>query len=88
MEEQVSDCGRAARIHCHKLLSCPAITYNYPQGDSNNPHKTREKRESGNVTARQAARFPPDLERVLDAWPTLPDALRAGILAMIDATQG
>ena len=27
----------------------------------------------------------PDLHRVLDAWPTLPEALRAGILAMIDA---
>jgi hypothetical protein len=24
-------------------------------------------------------------QRVLDAWPTLPEALRAGILAMIDA---
>jgi hypothetical protein len=26
-----------------------------------------------------------DLQRVLDAWPTLPEALRAGILAMIAA---
>jgi hypothetical protein len=29
----------------------------------------------------------PDLQRVLDAWPTLPEALRAGILAMIDAAR-
>jgi hypothetical protein len=28
-----------------------------------------------------------DLQRVLDAWPTLPEALRAGILAMIDAAR-
>jgi hypothetical protein len=27
-----------------------------------------------------------DLERVVDAWPTLPDALKAGILAMVVAT--
>jgi hypothetical protein len=27
------------------------------------------------------------MQRVLDAWPTLPEALRAGILAMIDAAR-
>ena len=27
----------------------------------------------------------PDLARLIEAWPTLPAALRAGILAMIDA---
>jgi len=31
------------------------------------------------------ARKSPDLARVIDAWPVLPAALRAGILAMIDA---
>jgi hypothetical protein len=29
----------------------------------------------------------PDLARLIDAWPTLPAALKAGILAMIDAVQ-
>ncbi len=29
-----------------------------------------------------------ELQRVLTAWPTLPEAMRAGILAMIDAAQG
>jgi hypothetical protein len=28
-----------------------------------------------------------DLQRVFYAWPTLPEALRAGILAMIDAAR-
>jgi hypothetical protein len=28
-----------------------------------------------------------DLDRLIDAWPTLPPALKAGILAMIDATR-
>ncbi len=26
-----------------------------------------------------------DLRRLIDAWPELPDAIRAGILAMVDA---
>ena len=29
----------------------------------------------------------PDLQRLLDAWPTLPEAMRAGILAMIAASK-
>jgi hypothetical protein len=29
----------------------------------------------------------PDLARVLDAWPTLPQPLRDGILAMIDGAR-
>jgi hypothetical protein len=33
------------------------------------------------------ARKSPDLARVIDAWPMLPAALRAGILAMIDVTR-
>jgi len=30
--------------------------------------------------------YGPDLARVLTAWPTLPAAIRAGILAMVEAT--
>jgi hypothetical protein len=29
----------------------------------------------------------PELERMLEAWPTLPAALKAGILAMIEAAR-
>ena len=32
--------------------------------------------------------FGPDLQRVIDAWPRLPEAVRAGVLAMITATKG
>jgi hypothetical protein len=31
--------------------------------------------------------FDPELARIVGAWPTLPAALRAGILAMIEAAQ-
>jgi hypothetical protein len=30
----------------------------------------------------------PDLALILERWPTLPDAIRAGILAMVQATGG
>ena len=29
--------------------------------------------------------FPPDLARVVDAWDRLPEAIKAGILALIQA---
>ena len=29
-----------------------------------------------------------DLRRLVEAWPTLPDPVRAGIVAMIEATAG
>ena len=32
--------------------------------------------------------LPADLCRVVDAWASLPAAVKAGIVAMVDATQG
>ncbi len=29
--------------------------------------------------------FSPDLQALIDAWPDLPEAIRAGILAMVQA---
>ena len=29
--------------------------------------------------------FSPDLQALIDAWPALPDAIKAGILAMVKA---
>jgi hypothetical protein len=31
--------------------------------------------------------LPPDLALVVDAWPTLPEPIRAGIMAMVKASQ-
>jgi len=45
------------------------------------------------VKARSKARGPEeptddvDLARLIDAWPLLPEALKAGILAMIDSAR-
>jgi len=40
--------------------------------------------ESGALGAREAP-VDPDLAAVVDAWPTLPAAIKAGILAMVRA---
>jgi hypothetical protein len=34
----------------------------------------------------QPAHIAPDLQTIIDAWPTLPEAIRTGILAMIRAS--
>lgn len=31
--------------------------------------------------------FPPDLSKVVAAWPRLPEAIKAGVLAMVQATE-
>jgi len=35
----------------------------------------------------QAAQMAPDLAEILDAWPELPEAIRAGILAVVKASR-
>jgi hypothetical protein len=64
----------------------------YPRQESNNSQKLREKRESTSTQAQKAAHFSaeqpagdPDLAALVDAWPSLPEAIRAGILAMVQA---
>ena len=37
---------------------------------------------------RSVPTMPPDLAKVIAAWPTLPNPIRTGILALIDATVG
>jgi hypothetical protein len=45
----------------------------------------------GNSTAHQTAHFsevlPPDLARVVAAWPTLPASVKAAILAAVEAAE-
>jgi hypothetical protein len=35
----------------------------------------------------RAAQTDPGLARIVEAWPALPDAIKAGILAMVQAAQ-
>ena len=43
--------------------------------------------ESGAQRAPEG-QFEPELQRLIDAWPTLPDALKTGIRAMVTAASG
>ena len=43
--------------------------------------------ESGTLQG-ETGMFPPDLAEVIDAWPALPEAIKAGILATVKAAGG
>lgn len=61
-----------------------------PQTPTKTPKAETSGAESGALPAQTAPTPPADpaLERLVEAWPTLPDAVRAGIAAMIDASTG
>jgi hypothetical protein len=59
------------------LESCPT----YPREEPNIRTKTQEKRSLARPRAVSRA-VPPDLARVVDAWPNLPEATRQAILAL------
>ena len=52
------------------------------------PEKTRSGGGSGAESGAESGDPAPidaDLRRLIDAWPTLPDPVRAGIIAMVKA---
>ena len=53
----------------------------------NNAIQGRGGAECGAVGA-QSALMVPDLQAIIKAWPELPDAVKAGILAMVHAAGG
>lgn len=55
-----------------------------PKSSGNNGGDDQSGAESGALDA-QKVDFPPDLAAVVEAWPKLPEAIRAGILAMVQA---
>jgi hypothetical protein len=82
-----SDVKRVPRFVSHEMkkpCDFSARLSKYPQGDSNDPGKTREKRADAESTARQTAHFPADLQRVVEAWPTLDAETRRHVLALVD----
>jgi hypothetical protein len=47
--------------------------------------KDRARKRTQIATESATAPAEPDLAAIVDAWPTLPDAIKAGILATIEA---
>jgi len=58
-----------------------------PESSGNGGTGDQGGAECGARDARKAE-FSPDLAAVVEAWPKLPEAIRAGILAMIRAAGG
>ena len=56
------------------------------ESSGGNGRGTQSAAESAALDAREAP-LGSDLRAVVSAWPNLPDAIRAGILAMISATK-
>ena len=57
-------------------------------GDGQKPPSQPENgdpAEGCSSSVRNAVHGDPDLERIAAAWPSVPAAVRAGILAMVDA---
>jgi len=57
-----------------------------PKSSGNSGGDDQSGAECGALDAKKAD-FDPDLAVVVEAWPKLPEAIRAGILAMIRAAE-
>ena len=58
-----------------------------PDSSGNSSAATQSGAECGALGALSGP-FDPDLAAIVEAWPSLPEALRAGILAMVRAANG
>ncbi len=55
------------------------------------PEKTSNPKASGaesGAVGDEIGPIEPDLRRIIEAWPKLPDALKTGIMAMVTAASG
>jgi len=53
----------------------------------NDTNNTEGGAESGALIAGSLS-LDPQLAQIVEAWPKLPEAVRVGILALVDATEG
>jgi hypothetical protein len=77
-------------VLCEKTRRCAKVRIEneYAPRDSNLPAETQGKRENSGETAQNTSHFavewPPELVRVIDAWPKLPAHIKAAVLALVD----
>ena len=73
-----------------QLAALPCSQTKYPQGETHNATETEGKRHSlagGGGTGGDIASDSPELQAIIDAWPSLSDDVKASILAMVLATE-
>ena len=84
MTDAVESASRRTRTY-NPLIKSQTI-------DRRNPNQGNEKERKPITLAHplpyEASNQPIDLAEVVDTWPSLPEALKAGILAMIRAASG
>jgi hypothetical protein len=51
-----------------------------------NTGKDEGRRDHGQASGQEKGELAPDLNYIVHAWPELPEAVKAGILAMVKAT--
>jgi hypothetical protein len=56
--------------------------------DVENTALTKDAAERGKRVGKTLGKIDPDFAKVAAAWPTLPAAIRAGIVAMVKAAKG
>jgi len=88
------------RINPTGCVKTPSFAEQNPSSSSGHPSPSSRQypNESGSIrplTATQSATHPcqpavttdPDLAAVVDAWPELPEAIKAGIVAIVKAAR-
>jgi hypothetical protein len=80
--------GNVAKLGCKRKSkkSTPRGVEPPPQNTGKTPIPETGGAKSGALLP-EFVSIDPDLQRLVDSWPKLPEALRSGILAMIDAAR-
>ena len=89
-KEGLPEQGRPWNLRCDRDLHWRWGESN-PRPIAENPEKTRDSEQGAAPgAAGTAPNLPSDpvLQRVIDAWQQLPEAVRVGILAMVDSSSG
>ena len=68
-------------------VALPTRGFSVRQQTPENIGKTDISADAGAVETKRE-QFAPELQALIDAWPALPDAMKAGILAMVKAAGG
>ena len=77
------------------MITLTSLRFPKPQTSErkcSNDNGLQDSAESGTTpsttTVQENSPIDPDLAAVIDAWPALPDAVKAGIVAMVGAAKG